>query len=189
MKKNSGWKTKAVLLLLLTTFLAINFQQAFAFEEGGFVKKEKAVRIGKDTEIFIGNGGVFIDDSPVSGTLVVKAREPVNRGWQVFTQRILEVRVFDEDGREYDQHIGLIRVYFNLDAYQRNKWEDPASNMSIWVFDEIHGGWSKCKTRVLDSAQFRKGRLYCYVKGNGLYGLAWTKPTLRMKLEKAKANN
>ena len=183
------WNKKIIFLVLLVALLGLNFQQVSALEDGGFVKKEKEIVFNQSYEIFIGNGGVFLDKSRHIGTLVVKAREPVNRGWQVFTQRILDVRVYNTEGKQFEEVFGLVRVYFNLDDYQRNKWNDPASNMSIWTFDEVNGGWSKCKTRLVDSSKYPHGRVYCFVDHYGIYGLAWTKPTLKMKLEKAKSSN
>jgi hypothetical protein len=180
------WNKKIIFLLLLVALLGVNFQQAFALEEGGFVKKEVDIVLNKSYEIFIGNGGVFLDNSRHIGTLVVKARKPVNRGWQVFTQRILDVRVYNTEGREFEEVYGLVRVYFNLDRWQRQIWENPTSNMSIWTFDDINGGWRKCYTNLVDSAQYPHGRLYCLVHKYGSYGLAWTKPTLKMQLAKAK---
>ena len=180
-------KRNLVFITVLVAMLALNFQGVAALEGGGFVKREKDIVFNKSYEIFIGNGGVFLDNSRHIGKLVVKAREPVNRGWHQFTQRILDVRVFNEDGKQFDDVYGLVRVYFTLDKYQRAKWEDPASNMSIWTFNEAVGGWSKCVTHLVESSQFTRGRLSCLVHNYGIYGLAWTKPTLVMRLEKAKA--
>lgn len=173
--------------LVLLGLLAVNFQPANALEDGeGFFKKEINVRFDKNYEITIGNGGVFLDNSRHIGTLVVEASHPLNRGWHVFTQRILDVRIYDKEGKQFEKVFGLIRVYFNLDGYQRTRWNDPTSNMSIWTFDEVNGGWSKCKTKLIEGPDYPKGRLYCTIDHFGIYGLAWTKPTIIMKLEKAK---
>ena len=72
-------KTNLLFLAILFALLATNFQSVFALEDGGFVKREKDIVFNKSYEIFIGNGGVFLDNSRHIGKLVVKAREPVNR--------------------------------------------------------------------------------------------------------------
>jgi hypothetical protein len=105
--------------------------------------------------------------------------------WHVFTQRLIDVHVYDKDGGAFDTVYGLVRVFFTLDKFQYEKWNDPESNMSIWYFDDKLGGWHKCVTHWEPAPGDNKGRLWCVVHKYALYGLAYTAPTLRMKLIKS----
>jgi hypothetical protein len=174
------------MLLILVTLLTVN-TGVFA-QDGGPNRKEVDLVLNKVYEVFIGNGGVFLDKSRHIGTLVVKAEE-FNRpeSWFIFTQRILDIQVYDKDGQEFETVYGLIRVYFNLDKVQYDRWIEPDNNMSIWYFDELNGGWHKCVTHWESTPGLPRGRLWCVVHHYTRYGLAWTKPTLVMKLEKANA--
>ncbi len=149
-------------------------------------KREVALVFNKSYDIFIGNGGVYIDNSRQIGTLVLKLLEPTRRPgmWHYFTQNLIDVRVFDKDGAAFTSVYGLVRAYFNLDKFQYAKWTDPTSNMSIWYFDETLGGWHKCTTHWEPAKGSSTGRLWCPLHRYALYGLAFTQPTLIMQLIK-----
>jgi hypothetical protein len=180
---------RALLFMLPVFVLALSVAPAFAFQEGGnpVIRKELPLVMNKSYELFIGNGGVYMDNSRHIGTLVLKSEEwPENRSqsWQQFTQRLLDVRVYEKGGAPFDRVYGIVRVYFNLDSIQYDMWQDEERNMSIWQFDELNGGWRKCVTHWEPAPGLRFGRLWCLVKQYTRYGLAWTQPTLLMKLIK-----
>lgn len=167
--------------------LALMASSALADEGGPTQTREVQLVFNKSYDVNIGNGGVYIDNSRHIGTLIVKTVNPTRRPgmWHYFTQRLLDVRVYDKDNVPFDTVYGLVRVYFNLDKYQYQVWSDEASNMSIWYFDELLGGWHKCATHWEPVAGSVQGRLWCPIHRYALYGLAYTKPTLLMQLIKA----
>ncbi len=178
-------KNPYIALILALSFVLASLQPALAADPSDRqVRRQIALKKGKSAELFIGNGGVFMDESLYTGTLVLTSIEGPSRGWHVFTQRTLDIRVLDADDEEVDQVLGLVRVFFNLTHTQRVRWNDESSNMSIWHRPQ-GTGWQKCVTHLIEESGFPHGRLYCLVKSYGLYGLAYTKPTITMKLEKA----
>lgn len=177
--------SRILLIALLALFVLFNVSQALA-DEGGPQRKEVDIVMNKSYELFAGNAGVFLDNSRHIGTLVIKTVDPTRRPgmWHYFTQRLIDVRVYDKDGDEFDTVYGLVRVYFNLDDYQWQQWNDPQSNMSIWYFDEPNRGWHKCTTHWEPAPSLSRGRLWCPVHQYALYGLGFTRPTLVMQLIK-----
>ncbi|MBX3048908.1 MAG: hypothetical protein KIT46_01245 [Anaerolineales bacterium] len=150
-------------------------------------RREVELFFDRDYDVSIGNGGIFIDDSKYRGTLVLRAEEfPDDRpdSWHKFTQRILDFQIYREDGKPFLWMYGLVRVYFNLDKIQYDKWKDQESNMSIWYFDHLAGGWRKCFTHWQPQAGNPYGRLWCAADRYTRYGVAWTQPTILMKMIK-----
>jgi hypothetical protein len=176
-----------MIAILLVAVLVTMVREARADGGDNPLKREVPLVFNKSYDIFIGNGGVYIDNSRHIGTLVVKSIRPTHRPlmWHVFTQNLIDVRIFDKDDKPFTTVYGLIRVYFNLDKFQYQQWSDPVSNMSIWYFDETLGGWLKCSTHWEAVAGAAQGRLWCPIHRFALYGLAYTKPTIIMKLIKA----
>jgi hypothetical protein len=176
---------RIALFLLSALVLAVSVFPVLAFQQTQ--TEEVKLVFNKDYDVFIGNGGIFIDDSQFRGTLVLKSEQfPEDRpmSWHKFTQRILDFRVYQEDGDPFEWVYGLVRVYFNLDDSQYDRWADKRNNMSIWYFDELSGGWKKCVTHWESVPGLPKGRLWCVVRHYTRYGLAWTQPTILMKMIK-----
>lgn len=177
----------AVLLLAIIA-VAASWQTALASpRQRGGQKKEVKMYYGNSYDISIGNSGVFFANTYYDNvTAVIEKTEAENRGWRYFTQGILSVNVYDADGVPPDRFLGATQIYFNLDINQRKKWDDPDSNMSIWYKDEWEAGvWVKCPSFLVKSKAAPRGRVVCYASDFGDYGLAWTWPTLQIKLEKA----
>jgi hypothetical protein len=182
-------KDKLVFRIALFTLpfiiMAAGVVPALAFQQ--VVTEEVRLEFNKDYDVFIGNGGIFIDNSQLKGTLVLKSQEfPPERtmSWHKFTQRLLDFRVYQEDGDPFEWVYGVVRVYFNLDDAQYDRWVNKQNNMSIWYKDELNGGWRKCVTHWESVPGQPKGRLWCVVRHYTQYGLAWTQPTIIMKMAK-----
>lgn len=174
-----------LLILFLVALILVTMGEARA-QDGGTLRREIDLVMNKSYELFVGNAGIYMDNSQHIGTLVITAEENPSRplGWHVFTQRPLDIQVYNKDGKPFEIVWGLVRVYFNLDKFQYDKWVDPDSNMSIWYFDQLNGGWHKCVTHWQSVAGLPKGRLWCVVHHYTRYGLAFTQPTMEMKLIK-----
>ncbi len=185
--------TLAAALVLILAVVALTYQTASANEprQRGERKKEVKMFYGNSYDISIGRSGVYFANTYYDNvTAVIEKTDADNRGWRYFTQGIMSVHVYDEDGVAPDRFLGAVQVYFNLDLQQRKKYDDPDSNMSIWYKDEWGvGQWVKCPTFLVKSKAAPRGRAVCYASDFGDYGLAWTWPTLRMKLEKAALEN
>lgn len=176
---------RIALFLLPVILLAVSVMPAIASQQAQ--RKEVKLEFNKDYDVSIGNGGIFIDNSQFRGTLVLKSEEfPAERvnSWHKFTQRILDFRVYQNDGDPFKWVYGTVRVYFNLDRGQYSRWVDKKNNMSIWYFDELGGGWKKCVTHWESTPGVPQGRLWCVVRHYTRYGLAYTQPTILMKMLK-----
>lgn len=188
-KPKSTLKSKKIARWLLFALLAITLLIAVlpvsAFQGEGPLRREVELVFNQTYEVIIGNAGIFIDNSQMRGTLVLRAMEwEREQAYQMFTQRIVDFQVYDRNGDPFEWVYGNVRVYFNLDKTQYDKWIDEEANMSIWYFDKLNGGWRKCPTHWEPAPGLAKGRLWCMVRYYTRYGLAWTQPTLTMKLIK-----
>jgi hypothetical protein len=163
-----------------------NSQQVAALQGSGPFRREVEVVFDQDYDVFIGNGGVSLDDSKHRGTFVLRAEQfsAVPVSWQQYTQKILDLQMYNRNGEPFEWVYGVVRVYFNLDKFQYDKWLDETSNMNIWYYNKEVGGWRKCTTHWESVPGNPQGRLWCLVKYWTRYGIAWTRPTLKMKFEK-----
>lgn len=185
--KKSKQLARGLLFAVLTLALIAITIPVSAFQGEGPLRREVELVFNQAYDISIGNGGVFIDNSQMRGTLVLRAEESRGKfglSWHQFTQRIIDIQMFERDGDPFEWVYGNVRVYFNLDKFQYDKWIDEEANMSIWYFDKLNGGWRKCPTHWEATAGLAKGRLWCLVRYYTRYGLAWTQPTLLMKMIK-----
>lgn len=188
MKPSAQKLTFRILLFLLPAIiLVVSVLPAMASQDGPAVRKVVPLDFGYDYDVSIGNGGISITDSKYRGTLVLEAQsfpEERTMSWHKFTQRILDYKVLQPDGTPFQWVYGVVRVYFNLDKTQYDLWMDDDANMSIWYYAQPEGGWRKCTTHWEAVPGLPKGRLWCLVKYNTRYGLAWTQPTILMKMIK-----
>jgi len=176
-----------LLFAIVVIALVLTFVPVSAFQGEGPLRREVDLVFDQTYEVTIGNAGIFIDNSQMRGTMVLQAEE--SRGkfgltWQQFTQRIIDFKVYDRNGDPFQWVYGNVRVYFNLDKFQYDKWADEDANMSIWYFAQPEGGWRKCPTHWEPAPNLPKGRLWCLVRYYTRYGLAWTQPTIIMKMIK-----
>ena len=129
-------------ILILATVVAIGigtWQVAFASTKVARDLRVHTVDIdfGDEQDIWIAGAGVYIPYSQMRGTLIVhRPDHEENYNWRptVFTERLLDVRVFDNDGREFDRTYGFVYVYFDLDRLEQNAWF-RTDRLSIWHYD------------------------------------------------------
>lgn len=175
-----------IVAVVMVALVAFTWQSVFAQRPTDRV--EVQLDFGNQFDVSIGNSGISQRNSGFRGTLVVEKYEspPDFTSYYIWTQKYMDVRIYDNDGRLYDSIFGILQVYFDLDGTQRNIWDTRGSNMSIWHYDITVRHWVKCPTMItyhLEDYPF--GRLSCAVRSFGLYGIGWTQPTMEMKLTKA----
>jgi hypothetical protein len=185
--RKSQKAARALFFALAAAILLFAVIPVSAFQGEGPLRREVDLVFDQTYEVTIGNAGIFIDNSQMRGTMVLRAEE--SRGkfgltWHQFTQRIIDFQVFDRNGDPFQWVYGNVRVYFNLDKFQYDKWVDEDANMGIWYFAQPEGGWRKCTTHWEPAPNLAKGRLWCLVRYYTRYGLAWTQPTIVMKMIK-----
>lgn len=178
---------RGALFVVVALALVVMVLPASAFQGEGPLRREVELVFNQPYDVSIGNGGVFLDNSQMRGTLVLRAEESRGKfglSWHQFTQRIIDFQVYERDGDPFEWVYGNVRIYFNLDKFQYDKWIDEEANMSIWYFDKLAGGWKKCPTHWEATPGLDKGRLWCLARHYTRYGVAWTQPTMVMKLIK-----
>ena len=151
---------------------------------------EITLEFDKQYEVNIGRAGVHIPNSAMAGTLVFWKEEGNLRNYSsyhVFTQAWANVEAYDPQGKQFDRVFGNVQMFFDLDVLQRRIYDEGSDrNMNIWYFNTFEGGWRKCPTGLANPGRSVApyGRLVCPITDFGRYGIAWTLPTLVMKLEK-----
>ncbi|HLD94718.1 MAG TPA: hypothetical protein VI703_11010 [Anaerolineales bacterium] len=171
--------------MLLAIAVIASVVPALAFQGGGPQRKEVKLDFDESYDVFIGNAGIFVDNSKMLGTLVMHSEEaPATTIWHKWTQHILDFQVYDVNGKPFQWVYGNVLIYFNLDRYQYLKWVEEESNMSIWYQDKLNGGWKKCTTHWEPVTSLDHGRLWCLARYYTRYALGYTQPTLLMKLIK-----
>jgi len=190
--------SRKLILPLLGVFLVLAMGaggQSTALASGAADRKfpppiEIDLEFDKQYEVNIGRAGVHIPNSAMQGTLVFWKEEGNLRNYSsyhVFTQAWANVEAYDPLGKQFDRVFGSVQMFFDLDVLQRRIYDEGSDrNMSIWYFDTFEGGWQKCPTGLANPGRSVApyGRLVCPMTLFGRYGIAWTLPTLVMKLEK-----
>ncbi|MDH3942634.1 MAG: hypothetical protein OEV06_00885 [Anaerolineae bacterium] len=175
--------------IALVVLVAGVFAWQSVFAAKPIQRKEVSVDYGDYYDISIGNSGVSQEEAAFRGTIQVEKYEhPPNYGlaWHVWTQNLMDVRFYGEDGRLMDKVYGIVQVYFDMDRSERELWRTAGSNMGIWYYDVWVGRWVKCPTTITFHLEdYPNGRLACPITGYGLYGIGWTQPTMEIKLTKA----
>lgn len=177
---------RIVISVVILVLVAFTWQSVVAQKPTD--RLEVKVDFGNQFDISIGNSGVSQRESGFRGTIVVEKYEspPDFTSWHIWTQKYMDVRIYENSGRLYDSIYGILQVYFDLDSTQRGIWERPDSNMNIWHYDITVGRWVKCPTIITFHLEdYPHGRLSCAISSFGLYGIGWTQPTIEMKLTKA----
>jgi hypothetical protein len=190
---------------LLVVLLAVGFGSSIqAIAQDGDVRSESQnIVAGNSYDISIGKAGIYLSETLMTGTVTISREEAVkahgggcrlsiatypcgNRSHLiVWQQRMLEVHVYQENGKEYPFIKGLAYVYFNLDLLTRRAWEnDKDGRMSIWWWDAFNQKWVKCPTFLKRDASAPQGRLVCYLEEMGTYGLGVRQEDLVIKLIK-----
>lgn len=124
-------------------------------------------------DIFSGRAGAFFPSSSYTGFATVRRLDPTgdlrDRNLE-FAQRLLEVRLFDRQGNEYERAFGLNYIYFNLHRMNRIDWQ--AGDLNIYRFDGDSERWLKCPSHLVETKNPPHGRLACVVPEFGQFGLA-----------------
>lgn len=125
----------------------------------------------KPLDISLGKGGVYFPSSSYTGKAVLTRIEPVDTRKLTFTQRWLDIRLFDSKGKEFKTVYGYVYVYFNLNADDRAAWNK--GKLGIYHYDQAKKVWVECETQLLAGKNAPYGRVrHLITKEFGLYGLA-----------------
>ena len=124
-------------------------------------------------DIFAGRAGAFFPSSNYTGFAALQRLDPTgdlrDRNLE-FAQRLLELRLFNQQGNEFERAFGLNYVYFNLSRMDRIDWQ--TGDLSIYRFDRDLARWVNCPSHLVETKNPPHGRLACVVPGFGLFGLA-----------------
>lgn len=167
-------KQKRITLVLLA--FALMFTLVFStFESVNAQTKSttisKKLEYQKPLDISIGKGGVYFPSSGYTGKVVLTRTIPVDTKKLTFTQRWIDIRLYDTNGKEIKAVKGYTYVYFNLNVEDRAAWRNE--KLSIYHYNEAKKVWEECATRLLDTKSAPYGRVSFMVTDQyGLYGLA-----------------
>jgi hypothetical protein len=124
-------------------------------------------------DIFSGRAGAFFPSSNYTGFATLQRLDPTgdlrDRNLE-FAQRLLELRLFDQQGNEFERAFGLNYVYFNLNRMDRIDWQ--TGDLSIYRLEPDSETWVKCPSHLVESKNPPHGRLACVVPDFGVFGLA-----------------
>ncbi len=124
-------------------------------------------------DIYRGRAGAFFPISNYTGFAALWRFEPTERLLDrrlEFIQRMLELRLFDPQGNEFERAFGLNYVYFNLNRMTRIEWF--AGELSIYHFDPDLRRWEVCPSHFVETKNQPHGRIACVVSEFGIYAQA-----------------
>lgn len=134
----------------------------------------RRVAFQERTEVFSGNGGVFLPSSGYLGFLTVDRPGPADLPQApanlTFAQRGLEYQAYDNQGNRIARVFGLNYVFFNLDSRTRTAFNQ--GDLAIYFFNPATNSWQSCQHPVfLGATNPPHGRLACVATNFGLFSL------------------
>ncbi len=127
----------------------------------------------KPLDISLGKGGVYFPSSNYSGSAVLSRPDSVKTKQITFSQRWIDIHLYDSNGKEFKNVYGHVYVYFNLNVEDRAAWNKE--KLSIYHYNESKKIWEKSETHLLDNKNVPYGRVKVLVNEFGLYGLGITR--------------
>lgn len=122
-------------------------------------------------DVSLGRAGIFLPSSNYKGTLILSRINPLPTENLTFTQRWIDIQIYDSDWREIKTASGYVFVYFNLDQNSREAWDQGL--LRIFHYNSNKESWKECKTRFVAEKNVPYGRVRTLIlKDFGLYGLA-----------------
>ncbi len=125
----------------------------------------------KEIDVALGRAGVYFPGSNYAGSMFLSRLNPFHTDKLTFTQRWIDIQLFDSKGQEIRTVAGYAFVYFNLDQESRKVWDQ--GSLSIFHYNRDKDTWKKCNTRLVADKNLPFGRVRALIlKEFGLYGLA-----------------
>ena len=125
----------------------------------------------QEIDVSLGRAGIYFPNSHYKGSLILARLNPEPTEKINFTQRWIDIQIYDSNGREIKTSSGYVFVYFNLDQNSRLAWDQGL--LSIFHYNNSKDIWKECKTRLVADKNAPYGRVRTLiVKDFGLYGLA-----------------
>ncbi|MGD2158453.1 MAG: hypothetical protein PVG32_16365 [Anaerolineales bacterium] len=160
-------KITLIVVALLIAFTAISIQWAPASAAAKSISK--SISFGKPADIYLGNAGVYFANSNYTATAEL-TRERLNPTKSLrFTQRSVEIHLYDNKNKEIKNLFGYVYVYFNLNAEDRANWNKE--KLSIYQFDTATKKWVECRTWLVSDKSSPYGRATCLISSFGTYAL------------------
>ncbi|MCJ7624301.1 MAG: hypothetical protein MUO76_12425 [Anaerolineaceae bacterium] len=163
-----------------TILLLVGFVLIFALALGNWESVKAAMQSDtitkplvyhKSLDISLGRGGVYFPSSNYTGKAVLTRIESENTEKLNFSQRWLDIRLFDSNGKEYEMVYGYVYVYFILNVYDHAAWDK--GKLGIYHYNEAKESWEECNSNLFVEKCAPYGRLGCQITdGFGLFGLA-----------------
>ena len=165
-----------ILLAILFTLSAIvgSLKPALAYTSIDVVTKK--LEYQKSTDIYTRNAGVYFPNSAYTATATLTRIDPTpdHEAWTrnlIFAQPLLDIRLYDSNGKEFKSVYGIVYVYFNLMVEDREAWDK--GKLSIYYYDKVTKVWMECPARLLAEKGSQYGRISCLItEGFGLYAMA-----------------
>lgn len=170
MKKKQGLMIMVLCLFALALSFA-TWEKASATENTTTITKPLVYQNALD--ISLGKGGVYFPSSNYTGKATLNRIEPVDIKGMTFTQRWLDIHLYDSTGKEFKNVYGFVYIYFNLNVEDRAAWNQ--GKLSIYHYNEAKKTWEKSETYLLPNKNVPHGRVRVLVQEFGLYGLAITR--------------
>jgi hypothetical protein len=155
--------------LLFTAFILLLAFSVVA--ASSYTVKSARIKFGETVEITSGRAGISFTKSQYSGVVKLLRSSGGNapgEGAPTFSQKLLEVRLTDNQGRKVSHPLGAVYVFFKVKQREVRDWED--GTLAIYFYDTWKSDWVKC-----DTFEVRGGgstyALGCRIRVMGLYGL------------------
>jgi hypothetical protein len=126
----------------------------------------------KPLDISLGRGGVYFPSSFYTGTAELKRIEPVHTKKLTFTQRWIDIKLYNTSGKSITTPRGFAYVYFVLNVEDRDAWNKD--KLGIYQYNEAKKIWEETSARLITTdTNAPYGRLSLLIADRyGLYGLA-----------------
>jgi hypothetical protein len=159
------------ILAACALFFALMFsasEKVSAAEKTNSISKSLVYQ--KSLDISLGKGGVYFPSSAYTGTVVLTRIEPIPTKDLTFTQRWIDIHLFESTNKEFKIVFGYVYVYFNLNVEDRAAWEK--GKLSIFHYRQDKKIWEECETRLIADASAPYGRVrFLITEEYGQYGL------------------
>ena len=160
-----------LLLGMVFTLTIFSWEKVVASEKTTSITKTLVYQ--KPLDISLGKGGVYFPSSNYTGSAVLTRLEPVDTKQIRFSQRWIDIHLYDKSGKEFKNVYGYVYVYFNLNVEDRAAWNK--GNLSIYHYNEVKKIWEESETQLLTNKNVPYGRVKVLVQEFGLFGLGTTR--------------